>query len=208
MGRRPDPFKKQHIIQTAVKVFAQKGYAGTRIIEIAEAAGIGKGTVYEYFPSKEDLFFGVFQYIMQKPIDQLLSAPPGEDGSAADRIQGVVDSMIEFWLSQLDHYSLVMEFWSAATTLPSRKRFKEAFRQAYADLRRTAAGFIRQGIDSGEFQNQVDPEKIAAAMVGAFDYLMLQAWLDPAFDARDVSQVFLGIMLKGMQCQVPQLSNI
>ena len=48
-------------VEAACAVFAEKGYASTRVAEIAERAGVGKGTVYEYFSSKEELLFAVFE---------------------------------------------------------------------------------------------------------------------------------------------------
>ena len=49
--------KRALIIEAAAKVFARRGFASTLMAEIAIEAGIGKGTLYEYFDSKEDLFF-------------------------------------------------------------------------------------------------------------------------------------------------------
>ncbi len=48
--------KINEIATAALSLFSQKGYAATSVEQIAEAAGIGKGTVYEYFPSKEEIF--------------------------------------------------------------------------------------------------------------------------------------------------------
>jgi AcrR family transcriptional regulator len=48
--------KRQQILEAAAEVFSSKGYYSAKIEDIAERAGIGKGTVYEYFPSKEELF--------------------------------------------------------------------------------------------------------------------------------------------------------
>ena len=53
--------KKRKIIAAALKVFASKGYKATRTSDIAEAAGIGKGTIYEYFRSKEELIEAIFE---------------------------------------------------------------------------------------------------------------------------------------------------
>lgn len=52
--------KREKILEAAYKLFAEKGYNNTKILEIAKAAGIGKGTVYEYFESKESLLLDVF----------------------------------------------------------------------------------------------------------------------------------------------------
>jgi len=48
--------KKEHILDAALGVFVNKGFSNVVINDIAKVAGIGKGTVYEYFKSKEDLF--------------------------------------------------------------------------------------------------------------------------------------------------------
>lgn len=57
--------KCNEIATAALYLFARKGYAATSVEQIAEAAGIGKGTVYEYFPSKEEIFVhAVNQWIM------------------------------------------------------------------------------------------------------------------------------------------------
>ena len=48
--------KKELIIEAAIKVFARDGLEKGKIADIAKEAGIGKGTVYEYFRSKNDIF--------------------------------------------------------------------------------------------------------------------------------------------------------
>ena len=57
--------KHVRIIQAGLKVFARDGYSNAKIIDIAESAGIGKGTVYEYFSSKKELFLNVFSYVKE-----------------------------------------------------------------------------------------------------------------------------------------------
>ena len=52
--------KKTVIFNAAMSIFMEKGYGETRMIDIAKEAGIGKGTIYEYFSSKEELFFEMF----------------------------------------------------------------------------------------------------------------------------------------------------
>lgn len=61
--------KRFAILDAALRVFAKRGFASARISDIAAAAGIGKGTVYLYFASKEDLLMGVFE----SRVDEILS---------------------------------------------------------------------------------------------------------------------------------------
>lgn len=66
-SKRVDKSEKiNEIAKTALYLFAQKGYSATSVEEIADAAGIGKGTVYDYFPSKEEIFVhAVNDWIME-----------------------------------------------------------------------------------------------------------------------------------------------
>ena len=57
--------KRLRIIEAAVIVFSRKGFHRAKVEEIAEVAGVGKGTVYEYFKSKKELFLEMVLYIHQ-----------------------------------------------------------------------------------------------------------------------------------------------
>ncbi|MFN5308356.1 MAG: TetR/AcrR family transcriptional regulator, partial [Candidatus Kapaibacterium sp.] len=52
--------KKKYLITIATDVFSKKGFHATKMSEIAEAAGVAKGTLYEYFSTKEDLFLAIY----------------------------------------------------------------------------------------------------------------------------------------------------
>ncbi|WP_044894111.1 TetR/AcrR family transcriptional regulator [Bacillus alveayuensis] len=54
--------KKKQILETAMKLFAQKGFHATSMQEIAEQCGIAKGSIYNYFPSKDELLLSIFRY--------------------------------------------------------------------------------------------------------------------------------------------------
>ena len=58
--------KRLRIIEAAIAVFSRKGFHGAKVEEIAEVAEVGKGTVYEYFKSKKDLFLEMVLYIHKK----------------------------------------------------------------------------------------------------------------------------------------------
>ena len=198
MARRSDPAKKENIIRAAIRVFAQSGYTATRIIDVARAAGIGKGTIYEYFRSKEDLFFAVFQQVMQDSEAPMAAAVASGHGSVARRLKVLSEGLISSWLGKLDLYSLTMEFWSATTVSASRERFKTAFQEAYRTFRHVLAALIQEGMDSGEFASASRPLEVASGLIGMWDALLLQAWLDNTFDALGASRTCLAVMLRGM----------
>ncbi len=204
MARKADPTKKERIIKAAARVFARNGYTGTLMAQVAQAAGIGKGTIYEYFRSKELLFFAVFENLIITSGSQMQAAAAADAAdSIALRLQRLADGLIRMWLPRLDLYSLVMEFWSATATLPGRRRFKRAFQRAYDDFRKVVADLIQSGYDSGEFKASADPQQVASALIGSWDALLLQAWLDPYFDPLEASRQHIQLIIKGLYSSHP-----
>ena len=57
----PEPNARERILETAIKMFADKGYAGTSVREIVEQAGVSKPVLYYYFQSKEGLFLAILE---------------------------------------------------------------------------------------------------------------------------------------------------
>jgi AcrR family transcriptional regulator len=190
--------KKSLIIEAAAKVFANRGYSGTLMADIAAEAGIGKGTIYEYFPSKEDLFFAVFEWFVQITKAEAKVSISALGGSASERLMALNDALLRSWLEMLEMYSLVMEFWSASASSSMRQRFKGAFKEGYRDFRRIVSALIRDGTETGEFQPEVDAESVAAALVGAWDALLLQAWFDDGFDPLSTSRKFMAVLINGL----------
>lgn len=190
--------KKNHIIKTAAFVFSQKGYAKTLMTDIAKLAGIGKGTIYEYFASKEDLFFAVFEWFVADTQATATVSIKDLSGSASQRLRVMNDTIMNSWYQMKDLYTLTMEFWAASAASSMRERFKEAFRLLYKELRQMVAALIDDGIKSGEFRNQVDPEAVAAALVGTWDALFLQGWFEENFGLISVSNKFLDVVIKGL----------
>ncbi|MBQ4340000.1 MAG: TetR/AcrR family transcriptional regulator [Firmicutes bacterium] len=64
--------KRELIMAAAMELFRDKGYSNTRIIDIAQKAGIGKGTVYAYFDSKEDLMIKLIREIVDTDFQKLI----------------------------------------------------------------------------------------------------------------------------------------
>jgi AcrR family transcriptional regulator len=164
--------------------------------DVARAAGIGKGTIYEYFRSKEDLFFAVFQWIAE---DTAKLSFENMKGTGAKKLEHINDRVIKKWLDQLPYYSLTLEFWSAMATPSLRDRFKQAFKDAYREFRPVIASILRDGIRRREFSEKIDADAVAAALVGSWDALILQTWFDSEFDALATSRHFLKVMIAGLK---------
>ena len=190
--------KRVLVIEAAAKVFARRGFSGSLMADIAVEAGIGKGTLYEYFNSKEDLFFAVFEWFVQATEAEAKVSISALGGSASERLDALSDSLMRSWTQMEDMFSLVMEFWSASASSQMRERFKQAFKNGYSDFRQIVSALIREGIQRGEFRPEVDAESVAAALVGTWDALLLQAWFDEGFDPQTTARRFMAVLISGL----------
>ena len=196
--------KRAHIIEAAVQVFSRKGYAGAAVADIAVTAKIGKGTIYEYFDSKEELFFCVYEWFVEKTETAAKVSISALEGSSVARLMALSNSILGMWDEIKDVFTLTMEFWAASSSSQLRERFKHSFREMYEGYRLIIASLIREGVQHGEFRSDVVPESIAAALVGSWDALFLQAWFDERFDPQKTAQDFLDVILRGLITETDQ----
>ena len=191
--------KKSRIVTAAAHIFSQRGYSGTSVADIAVQAGIGKGTIYEYFSSKEDLFFAVFEWYANVTGGGLKVDISALGGSATQRLEALNDAIVNLWDEIQDITALTMEFWAASSASVMRQRFRDAFKSLYQDLREMVSSLVQSGIDQGEFSRDIDAQAVASALVGTWDALFLQAWFDPEFKPLETAQHFLKIVIRGLK---------
>jgi len=197
---RPDlrDRKAKLITEAAAAVFAERGFRSARVADIAERAGIGKGTVYEYFRSKEDLFLAVFDSFAAGTLEGALAALEPRPESPVAFIRSFTDTVLRALAEGLYFYPLTLEFWSAAATSNLKERLMQEFRMLYASYREVFAEALREGLASAEVGAHVDPDRVAAVLVSAIDGIFLQAWIDPSVDAVAACTHFVDIVLLGM----------
>jgi AcrR family transcriptional regulator len=190
--------KSEAILRAAARVFAREGFRDATIDGIAAKAGIGKGTVYEYFRSKQDLFFAVFENYMAglESVGRRHTAAPAR--GAAAQIRQAVHAILASGADARDLFPLLFEFWSASASPDRRKRVASLFRKSYKRFRNLLAGPLIEGQRSGEFDRRVDPGRIAAVLVGALDGLFLQSWFDRNLDPVPAGDEFVGVILRGL----------
>jgi AcrR family transcriptional regulator len=190
--------RRQEIVRAAAAVFSKSGFTKSTIAAIAERAGIGKGTVYEYFQSKDDLFFAVFEDHWRNVAQKAMVSVKTLGQSATQRLYAMNDAIMAQWRNIIETFPLIMEFWAASATPWTRDRFKKAFQEGYSDFRQMTEALIQDGIDRGEFNPSVDADAVAAALVGTWDALYLQAWFDAEFNPAQTSRRFLSVLIAGM----------
>jgi AcrR family transcriptional regulator len=161
--RRAPEERPQQILDAAFHEFGERGLAGARLDDIAKRANVAKGTIYLYFPNKEELFREMVRQSMVEAIDRneaiLL-------GSADESAEAQLTAMFQVWwrFMRSDRFAVVHRL-----VIGELHNFPDLM-QFYADEvilrgRRVVSGLIARGIERGEFRN-VDPD-MAARMLSA-----------------------------------------
>ncbi len=162
MGR-PRTFDEGGAVDRAMDVFWRKGYRGTTPQELADAIGVGKGSLYNAFGSKRELFTRALdRYRDQQAVlvDQALEAP----GPIKERIAGALELMIDLNFADPDRRGCL-----AVNTAAELAGFDEdATERVRAMFERTTNTFldvIRIGQATGEIRPELDPEALATHLL-------------------------------------------
>ena len=181
--------KRPRLVDAACAVFAEKGYASTRVADIAERAGVGKGTVYEYFSSKEELLFAVFELINAE-ISLRMDAALAAGGSAEEQLHNLLRLGAEVITEQVEMQPVILDFWAAARGKDFEETYRRAVVASYTHFRNLFANFIRDGQKRGEFKPSVDAEALAATVVATVDGLGVQLFFDRSVDPHRINEAF------------------
>jgi AcrR family transcriptional regulator len=184
-------------VESAAEVFAKQGFTATRVSDISDHAGVGKGTVYEYFSSKEELFFAVFEFIKDE-IRSRVDMAVTETASAKVVLNAIIRSSAEIITEHREIFSMNLDFWAASRGSAFEDRFTTACRAMYGEYRALAAGVIRRGQDEGDFRTDIDADQVATMVVAALDGLGVQSWFDRSVDPMPASESFADALCIGL----------
>lgn len=157
--RRRSEARPAEIVDAALQLFVERGFAGTRMEEIAKRAGVTKGTLYLYFPGKEDLFRAVVHESILPSLEMGERLVAEHTGSARELFRAMVRRWWEL-MSEPRRLSLPKLVLAEASNFPELA--EEYVRQVVHRTRRLFASVIERGIASGEFR-EVDA-RIAAKL--------------------------------------------
>lgn len=181
--------KRLRLVTAATAVFAERGYASTRVAEIAERAGVGKGTVYEYFSSKEELLFAVFESINAK-ISSRMNDALAAGGSSEEQLLNLLRLGAEVISEQVDLQPVILDFWAASRGKDLEETYRRAVVASYSLFRNLVSDFIRDEQNRGGFKTSVDADVLAAVVVATVDGLGIQLSFDRSIDPHRITEAF------------------
>lgn len=153
---------RQRIAHAALELFAKKGIDATTIAEISEAADIGKGTFFTYFPTKEDVFTEAGSLILERIAASLQAVPLDGDGSASFQLERALLPGIEWheanlrlsrvWLTMILRQKDVLEV-------------RDPSIEAFADV---VTGIVESGRAAGHFRADADVRAACDLLLGLY----------------------------------------
>jgi AcrR family transcriptional regulator len=146
-GRPPSPGlqerRREEILAAAARLFAEKGYADADTQELADRVGIGKGTLYRYFPSKRALFLAAADLGMQR-LSEEIDAVASPTGDPLDAMARAIETYLEFFHEHPEFVELLIleraQFKDRKTPTYFEHREKNSCRweQAFENLMATS----------------------------------------------------------------------
>lgn len=182
--------RRQEIIDTAAALFAQRGYAGTGIAEIGQAAGLGKGALYYYIGSKENLLVEIQERVLgpllrsSRRIDQLDEAP-------VLKLRLVSETLLEMILRRLDHIWVYehdyryLQGEKLSRFLYQRREFESIVR-----------GLLESGMDSGVLRS-MDPQLAVLQFLNLHNHTYQWGHLAAAWGAARLSREYCATLIAG-----------
>ncbi|HEY1935967.1 MAG TPA: TetR family transcriptional regulator [Acetobacteraceae bacterium] len=186
------------IVEAALRLFAERGYAATKLEDVAAAAGIGKGTIYLYFATKEELFRAVVRQAVLPNLQAAVELAADPDRPAADILRVLAERFLV--MLQSDLTAIPKLIVAEAGNFPALAQFyaDEVASKGMALIR----GILARGIARGEFR-PIDLD--GALPLFSAPFLMLALWkhslgrhTDIQIDPRAVVAAHLDILLRGL----------
>lgn len=163
---------RQKLYEAAVTLIAEQGFSATTVDEIAERAGVAKGTVYYNFASKTELFEELLRHGVGLLTASLRTAAEETEARGGSRIEAL-DEMIRAGLVFIDRYPAFTQLYVAELWRTNR-----AWQSTLMVVRQEAVAVVEtvlsEGVERGELSAEIDVPLTAAALVG----MVLVAALD------------------------------
>lgn len=148
--RRRKDARPEEILSAALEVFTDRGFAATKLEDVAKRAGVTKGTIYLYFDSKEALFKALIRETIVPVIAQGEALAQSFTGSARELLERLVR---EYWrlVGETSLVGIPKLMIAEAGNFPQLARFY--YEEVVTRGHRLMAGVIQRGIKAGEFRS-------------------------------------------------------
>lgn len=192
---------ENELYEHATRLFAERGFAGTSLQDIADALGITRPALYYYVKSKDELLAKLVTEVTNGPLEELTALVERPELDAVAALRGVVDVLVRRRTTQPERFRLLIR---------SEAELPEGLMSAYDESRRavlkTIAGVVERGIRAGQFR-PVDARVAALGVLGMCNWVAW--WFHPGGreSAEAVTEQFADMAIGALQRQDRQVPD-
>jgi TetR/AcrR family acrAB operon transcriptional repressor len=161
--------KMKTISGAALRVFREVGYPNTRMADIAKSAGIGKGTLYEYFRDKADILRFAFDEYFNIFIEGVFEATIDKTEPSV-KLVSLIDFALQHAAEWEDHCAIYVDYFGAARI---DKGGQFSLSTIYGQMKRILIDLVSEAQLAGEIEKELDPAVVAELLVSVFDGIIL-----------------------------------
>ncbi len=182
--------RRDELVRTAARLFAERGYDGTSMGDVAEAMGLQKGSLYSLTDSKQALLADAMRE-GAAAFHLALDAVP-DDAPAIERIRRALRGHLEVVAAQLDVATVFTREWRALEgvardeIVAARRRYEQRWRLLF-----------REGVERGELRVDLDADAAALLVLSAANWAY--TWLRPGADTGALTDSFTAIVVDGVR---------
>jgi AcrR family transcriptional regulator len=182
--------RRSELTRTAARLFAERGYHGTSIGDLADAMGVQKASVYAHIDSKQDLLYATMREgadAFHGGLDAIDDALP-----ASEKVRLALRAHLSTVAGQLDVATVFTREWRYLEgerrdeIIAERRRYEERLR-----------AFFREGRDLGQFRSDLDEAAAALFVLSAANWAY--TWLEPGRDTDALADRFHALLLDGIR---------
>jgi AcrR family transcriptional regulator len=182
--------RRDELATTAARLFAERGFHGTSMGDLAEAMGVQKASLYSLTPSKQELLYRAMRD-GATAFHAGLDAVP-EDVPAVERIRLALRAHLRVVAEQLDVATVFTREWrylegpQREEIVAERRRYEERMR-----------GLFRDGVETGELRSDLDVAAAALLVLSAANWAY--TWLTPERDTDELADRFTALLVDGIR---------
>jgi AcrR family transcriptional regulator len=156
-------FRIQSIQEATMRVIARKGMAAATMQEIADEAGVAKGTIYLYFRDRDELVEKTFETAMQTLMARI-DAALGREVPFEEKLRGILSAKFSFFNANREFFRLYLSLRMPEGPAGRQRRQKQHCQPQYRDRARRFADVLSQAMERGEVR-RTDPYKLALFII-------------------------------------------
>ena len=184
--------RRKEIFDASVHLFLEKGFKATAMREIAEAAGVGKSTLYDYFKSKDEILVSYFEDVISDLTENAKAIVTKELG-ITEKLRKLMEMHLTYLVESKPFY-LMLSLEIQTLSLGSQKKI-QVQRYAYQDIFRDV---IKEGIDTGVYRS-VNPLFAARSIFQLLSLTVFTSRPDAIGDPKEMMDEVMSIFFEGIQ---------